>query len=361
MHVRVIDETTYQADMDEKVLPALDQCRTEGWMEPTKVRGQLKMPLGNEAGDQLGKLHYVTYDAKVFAALRIPGGSSTFRGAVVISHGFSEFAGKYAEMTWYFLMSGYSVCFMEYRGHGDSPRDQDPALVWIDDWRRYAGDLDKFASTVGRQEAQGKGLYLYAHSMGGTVGAAVLEHHPSLFDKAVLSAPMISPKTAGLPTWFASAGLTVICGLGLGNRRVPGQPLFSQEPDLKDYPGASQVRVGWKHELRVVNPRYRTVTASFGWVNQALAMCRKVASPEACRRVRTPLLVFEAGADTMVHNAATDDFVKQVGASNWVKRRLVDGAAHEICSMPDAVLKPYLREIFDFLEDSIAYRLGVDY
>ncbi len=35
---------------------------------------------------------------------------------------------------------------------------------------------------------------VYCHSMGGGIGAAVMEHYPSLFDKAVLSAPMIAPR-----------------------------------------------------------------------------------------------------------------------------------------------------------------------
>ena len=35
--------------------------------------------------------------------------------------------------------------------------------------------------------------------MGGGIGAAVMEHYPSLFDKAVLSAPMIAP-VVGMPT-----------------------------------------------------------------------------------------------------------------------------------------------------------------
>lgn len=71
-------------------------------------------------------------------------------------------------------------------------------------------------------------------------------------------------------------------------------------------------------------------------------MCRSVAASVACRRVRTPLLVFEAGVDNMVHNEATERFIKEVAASGRVEMRLVDGAAHEICSMPDEALKPYL-------------------
>ena len=112
--------------------------------------------------------------------LREDGASGIFRGVVVISHGFTEFARKYSEMAWYFLLSGYSVCILEHRGHGHSAHDvSNPSLVWIDDWRRYVADFAAFADTVGREYACGEPLNLYCHSMGGGIGAAVMEHYPS--------------------------------------------------------------------------------------------------------------------------------------------------------------------------------------
>ena len=81
-----------------------------------------------------GRLHYYCYDAHKFDALREDGASGVFRGAVVISHGFTEFGRKYSEMVWYFLLAGYSVCVFEHRGHGHSTHDMsNPSLVWIDD------------------------------------------------------------------------------------------------------------------------------------------------------------------------------------------------------------------------------------
>lgn len=32
-----------------------------------------------------------------------------------------------------------------------------------------------------------------------------------------------------------------------------------------------------------------------------------------------------------------------------------------VCALPDAVLKPYLQEIFDCLEDGAVYQPGADY
>ena len=248
MTLRLLDEANYDAEMESKVLPALDACMTEGWMDPATVdwNGDALPKL-----DEPGRLHYCCYDAAKFDALREDGASGVFRGAIVISHGFTEFVRKYSEMAWYFLLAGYSVCILEHRGHGHSAHDvSNPSLVWIDDWRRYVADFAAFADTVGREYACGEPLNLYCHSMGGGIGAAVMEHYPSLFDKAVLSAPMIAP-VVGMPTWIARIATGALCGLGFGKARVFGHTDFSPELDLDEHKGASEARVRWFHKQRV--------------------------------------------------------------------------------------------------------------
>lgn len=160
--------------------------------------------------------------------------------AIVISHGFTEFAEKYDELVWYFLLAGYSVCVLEHRGHGKSARDVDNrCMVWIDDWQRYVADLAGFAETIGQQYAAGMPLNLFCHSMGGGIGAAVLERYPTLFDKAVLSAPMIAPAT-GMPLGVARVLVGALCGLGFGKKRVFGQSGFTPEFSMEGNEGASK-------------------------------------------------------------------------------------------------------------------------
>ena len=128
MTITLIDEARYDAEMDATVLPALQACMTEGWMEPATVDWEGKALPKLE---RPGRLHYYRYDARTFDALREEGASGVFRGAIVISHGFTEFGRKYSEMVWYFLLAGYSVCVFEHRGHGHSTHDMsNPSLVW---------------------------------------------------------------------------------------------------------------------------------------------------------------------------------------------------------------------------------------
>ena len=151
MTITLIDEARYDAEMDETVLPALRNCMAEGWMEPAVVDWDDNMLPKLE---HPGRLHYYCYDEHKFDALREIGASGVFRGAVVISHGFTEFGRKYSEMVWYFLLAGYSVRGFAHRGPGHSTQDiRNPSLVWIDHCRRYEADFATLARDVGRDEA----------------------------------------------------------------------------------------------------------------------------------------------------------------------------------------------------------------
>ncbi len=346
MTITLIDEAQYDAEMDGKVLPALQACLTEGWMEPATHDSD-----GNALPtlDNPGKLHYCCYDARKFDELREDGAAGSFRGTIVISHGFTEFGRKYSEMVWYFLLAGYSVCVFEHRGHGHSVHDMsNPSLVWIDDWRRYVADFAKFASTVGRECAADRPLNLYCHSMGGGIGAAVLERYPSLFDKAVLSAPMIAP-VVGMPTWIARIVVGGICALGFGRSRVFGHADFSDDLILDDYRGASEARVRWFHKQRLADESYQTNAATFEWARQAMALSRAVLKPDMCGAIETPTLLFQAGLDVWVLNGPQDEFIERVreGGGSIEKVRY-DRSLHEIFSMPNDVLGPYLERILDF-------------
>ena len=107
----LIDESRYDEQMRAMVLPALAACCEEGRMEPARAEDLPEL-------DHLGALHYLCYDAAKFDDLREDGATATFRGAVVISYGFTENARKYSELIWYFLLDGYSVCVLEHRGTG---------------------------------------------------------------------------------------------------------------------------------------------------------------------------------------------------------------------------------------------------
>ncbi|MCI1864648.1 MAG: alpha/beta hydrolase [Bifidobacterium sp.] len=354
MQIPMIDEKNYKAQMSTVVLPALRRCREEGWMDPAHAA-----PLDPPASP--GKLHYVCYSAEKFHGLNIDYAQARFRGAIVISHGFTEFAAKYAEMVWYFLLAGYSVCVFEHRGHGYSPRDvSDPSLVWIDDWHRYVDDLAQFCKTVGKEYASDQQLHLYAHSMGGGIGAALVEQYPALLDKAVLSSPMIAPVT-GMPNWLTGGFVDAMCAVGFDKHIVPGHSEFTPHLDMAQHAGASEPRVTWYHELRCSDSHYQTYAATFGWVRQTLRLSRAVLRPDVCGRIETPIMLFQAGKDVWVLNEAEKRFVDEVrGSGGDIVMERIPDSVHEIFSMPNEVLEPYVHTVLDFFDTPALTVIGKD-
>lgn len=381
----LVDENKYEAEMQQRVLPALASCARDGWVEP----------FDSALPARFGRLHYVWYDYARFASTQVSLGvgegtdtgvlanadaaaragtgvdaslaadaenstagdsrnsAVTWQGTVVISHGFTEFAEKYAEIIFQWLSHGYNVCMLEHRGHGHSARDiADPHLVWIDSWRRYVDDLAHVITTVVRPNTGNKPVCLYSHSMGGGIAASMLELYPGIVDVAVLSSPMIQPQTAGLPAWLARALGEAACWAGWGAKKVIGQQRFSEAPDWSRYDGASMPRMRRYHRLRVENVDYQTNCATFQWVREAMRMSSFVLNPVHCAALRTPTLLIQAGRDSWVSNDAQNLFIDRAnaGRSAVVHRIQFSQSLHEVFSMPNDMQEEYWQSIFEFVK-----------
>ncbi|RBP99614.1 alpha/beta fold hydrolase [Bifidobacterium xylocopae] len=371
MELELIDEGRFERTMRDMVLPALEHCKREGWMR-SHAPGGVSEGMGHGAASaglepsasvaptasgfgaavspsDPNRLHYVCYEASAFDDLNLPGSQGRHRGVVIISHGFTEFAGKYDELAWYFLLAGYTVCIVEHWGHGLSGRGvDDPSLVWVDSYRRYVEDLATFCEEMATDYGGDQPICLYAHSMGGGIAASLLERHPTLIDRVVLSSPMIAPRT-GLALGLAGALMHVACATGQGRRMVPGHHRFNPVFDPAFVGNASQARLRWIHGLRAADPAYQTSAASYRWVGQAIALSRELLRPALCERVEASALVFQAEPDTFVLPRPQNRFVDQVrtggGAMSLVR---VPQACHELYTMPNGTLGPYLARILDF-------------
>ncbi|MFQ9345835.1 MAG: alpha/beta fold hydrolase [Coprococcus sp.] len=92
---------------------------------------------------------------------------------------------------------GFSVYLPEHCGHGFSYRlTEDESLVHLDSFERYVEDFI-FVTKKAKEDNPGMKIYLYGHSMGGGIAAAVAARVPEMFEKVILSSPMIRPLTGG--------------------------------------------------------------------------------------------------------------------------------------------------------------------
>lgn len=315
----LIGQSGYRQTMEGTVEPALQRICMQ---HAVPVRG--------------GTLHTRAYHT--------PGASR----AVVVLHGYTESCEKFKEMIWYFVQDGFDVYTYDHRGHGQSVRVvQDPSITHVDRFEEYLCDLQAVMDTLVLPETVGRPLGLYAHSMGGAVGALSLMEHPEWFTRAVLTAPMIAASTAPFPRAVGRAIATFMCSLGKGRSRAfVGKPFDAASETFENGFATARERFDYYEQKRVANALLQNCSPSYSWVRESLAVTRRLLRADNCAKIKTPLLLCQASRDTVVRLPEQARFVKQVAGA----KLCAFDAKHEIYASEDAVMREYVPTVLRFLE-----------
>ncbi len=269
------------------------------------------------------------------------------KGNIVISHGFSEFAEKYDEIVYYFLQAGYSVFLAEHRGHGRSERRlANMGKVYVESFAQYVRDLHIFVNKIVKPYRNE--MILFAHSMGGAIGALYLQRYPGDFQKAILSAPMIQMRVRGLPYPAAMMVARICRCLGFGKAYAAGQHGFSKKPRLERSSCLSEERYLYAHARRMANPRCQTNGACYSWVCAAQTASVCLQASENIRKITIPVLLFAAGRDHMVN---TDEICRFAGKLKNARLVWFLDAKHEIFNARERAQMQFFEEIFLFLQE----------
>ena len=311
-----IDESNYLDSMNQVVVPYIEQYKTSGYFTTSDN----------------ANIYYTQY------LLEEP------KGHIAISHGFTEFSQKYYETIYYFLMEGYNVSILEHRGHGHSDRlIDDPSKVYIEDFDTYISDFKTFMDTVVQPTLDNKPCYLYAHSMGGAIGARFLEEYPGYFDAAVLSSPMLEIATGGVPIPLAKLIAKTATITGFGKSYVFGQKAFEAVSDFENAPTTSKARYDYALDYRLNDTMYQLNAATFSWLNTALNGSK--AASENSHLVEIPVLVFQSENDTFVQPGGQNKFVNNAPNATLV---FAKNAKHELYCETQEIMVPYFNTIFNF-------------
>lgn len=313
-----IKEENYAEQMHEIVEPYIEERTKAGYFERVQ-------------GEPIFYRHYIAENPK---------------GVIVISHGFTESIRKFTESVYYMLQQGYDVWGLDHRGHGRSFRMNDnPYVVHVERFEDYVLDLVYLTEKIVKPVEEGLPLYLYCHSMGGCIGAWTIETYPDLFDKAVLSSPMLglSFGKIPIPVVYAVASLK-----GMGEKRKePMKPVlsFPKEGDFENSCDSSRCRYDYYFAKRLGDSYLQTQDPSINWGKHAVQACARVTAKWQTSRVKIPVLVFQAGNDTVVKNESQDLFVSRVKGCEFCK---IPGMKHELFMTDSDVLIPYWEKIFSF-------------
>ena len=314
-----ISEENYEKTMTDVVEPILAQRRTQGFDE--RVKGQ--------------PIYYEHYAA------------DHPQGVIVISHGFTESIAKFAESIYYMLQAGFDVWGLDHRGHGRSWREnENPYVVHIRRFEDYVLDLQHLIEQHVIPESKGLPLYLYCHSMGGCIGAWLIEKCPEMFCKAVLSSPMIGLSFGKIPVpvMFAAASIK-----GIGEKKKePMSPVLSFETaDFENSCGSSRCRYDYYYKKRLQDKNLQTTSPSIGWGLEAVKACRRITSKKQTARISIPVLIFQAGAETVVRKDSQSLFAMQIPGC---RLQLIPDRKHELYMTDSDVLIPYWESIFRFFQ-----------
>lgn len=265
---------------------------------------------------------------------------------IVISHGFCEFAEKYNEVIYHFLKAGYSVYIPEHRGHGFSDRKvKDIEKVHVKSYEEYVLDFTYFVQKV--VEPREAHRVLFAHSMGGAIGALTIERTPQLFEAAILSAPMLGMKTGKYPVWVAGMAARINCLVGKGESYAAGQGGFRDVPDYEGSSCLSEERYRYVFCKRLQNAQYRTYGGTYAWVLAGIKATKALQKRKNLERIEIPVLLFEAGRDHMVDNDSLAPFAK---GTKQTRLEYMAESKHEIFNAKEDTRQVYYQKIFEFLE-----------
>lgn len=320
MNSLIIKEEDYIGVMEREIIPDLEKRKREIWLEY-----------------QPGKRIYGAFYKADYS-----------RGTVVISHGFTETAEKYAECIFYFLRMGLDAFCIEHCGHGRSYRlTEDLSLVHTDGYERYVQDLLFSAEYIRKKNPIGP-LILYGHSMGGGIGAAAAAERPDLFSCVILSSPMIQPATRPVPWILAEMFASVAAAAGKDKAYVAGQSSYKGGERFEDSACVSCARFTYYQKKRETTPLYQMNAPSYGWL-LAAARLKHFLMRKGWKQLRMPVLVFQAEQENFVSNKAMERFVKKVNRNGNVNLVRINGTKHEIYNSDENVLREYWGRISEML------------
>lgn len=315
----LLSEHDFALGMDEAVLPYLAKRASR-----LTVKGKGSAPL-----------RVYRYDA------------DAPKGTCVVLHGFTEAAKKFSEIIYSLLNNGFSVLAFDQRGHGESWRDpaiSDKSLTHIDRFGDYVADLENIVDECLR--SMPAPYSVFAHSMGGAVALLYAQAHPNVFSALALCAPMIAPRSAGMPAWVVKNMSAAACLLGKGKKRIFVSKPYHGHENYETSCCTCEPRFSWWDEHKFTNPLYSNNGPTYAWVREAMGVTKKLLKKGAPEKITCPVTIWQADNDWEVKPEPQERFIARSQLGKLFK---VNYTRHEIYRSSDETLYIWWHDVLCFL------------
>ncbi|MDQ2700734.1 MAG: lysophospholipase [Actinomycetota bacterium] len=254
------------------------------------------------------------------------------KAQVVIVHGYGEHGDRYARLAGRLVEGDFSVWANDHRGHGlsEGPRG---LLMRLGD---AVGDVDRIVE-MARAAQPGLPVFMFAHSMGGTIGLQYAIEHQDKLAGLVLSSAAVS--RAGLDVPRVQHVI-----VKLFSRIAPKLPVnrlalegISRDPEeARIYREDPLVHKGAQPARTVV---------------ELLDAMERL--PARAGELSIPLLVIAGSADPIVPDAGSREIAERAGSED--KQIIVyDGHVHELINEPLEDRERVTRDVIEWLQARVS-------
>lgn len=262
-----------------------------------------------------GKIHWRAWKAAVPEA------------QVVIVHGYGEHGDRYKRFAERLSSEGFTVWANDHHGHGKSegPRG---VINRLDD---AVADLDHVVE-LARAERPDLPLFMFAHSMGGTIGLTYALKNQSKLSGLVLSSAAVSLE--GIPVPKIQLGLIKVLSKVAPKVAVNKLPLegISRDPE--------------EERIYMEDPLVHTGAQPARTIDEMLRAMTDL--PVESEKLEIPLLIIAGSEDPLVPVTVSRDINEHAGSSDKTYIEY-EGFVHELINEPPEDREKVTQDIVDWL------------
>jgi acylglycerol lipase len=247
------------------------------------------------------------------------------RACLAILHGLKDHSSRYSELATRLAGRGFSVYGLDLRGHGRSGGRK----VYVRNFSEYVDDLDNFLAVV-RKENPGVPLFLFGHSMGGTISTRLVMTETQDVRGLILSAAATQPGAEINPILIRIVKVLGALLPGLAIMNLPNG-LFSRDPKVVAAMASDPLIYQKKGPAR-------TAAQFLG------AMQQIQRQPE---KVSIAILILHGTADRLT-NPAGSQRLEEMASSKDKTLKLYPGLYHDLIHEPEK--EQVMADIINWLE-----------
>jgi lysophospholipase len=288
-----------------------------------------------------------TVDGITLRTARWPALTRSPKGTICLFSGRTEYIEKYFETIADFRQRGFAVAILDWRGQGGSQRLlKNPRKGHVSSFTHYQRDVDSFIRDIVLPECP-LPLFALGHSMGGAILLSTLSRRPNLFNRAVLTSPMVGLAGAAGGEIVRGAA-RFLSAIGIGRLAVSHTKQDVHQDDLFASNVLTRDETRFRRNQAIVQqaPDLAIGPPTIGWLNAAFQAMNTFEDADFIATIRTPLLMFAAGGDKVVNNPATARLARRLRLAQLLT---VDGARHEMLMETDAVRSAFFAAFDGFI------------